>query len=322
MAGLARAEEKTFSASRGPTSSSRRAGRGPPAAAAAGAGEGASLQGPRSLSVPPAAVVAALGGPPEGPHVLLQQLLDYDIVIVPFEALQQEVWFAPPLSLTSSNSSSSNSSNSSSRMALRGTKRYRKLFSPILGIRWWRLVIDEAQLAGGEGLGFRVLGFGLRFHPLRLKGHLRRCCCSITSAAAGESYLLLHDLWLLFPLLLHLPSPSRCCWYCCSGWRLCCCLSASAAAAVCAAAAAVAAAGFSGAARLCHSIEAVHRWCVSGTPLLDELAGEGPPGPPGPQRGAPQAPRGSLLPRELAGLLAALRLSTDCIYHSSPALLQ
>ncbi|CDJ36498.1 LOW QUALITY PROTEIN: helicase, putative [Eimeria mitis] len=235
VATLARAEEKAFTLSRGPTSSGRRTSRRPAASARAAAaaasavpaGEGASVEGPRSLSVPPAAVTAALGAPPDGPHVLLPQLLDYDIVIVPFEALQQEVWFAPPFSLSSSASNGS-SSNNNSRMALRGTKRYRKLFSPILGILWWRIVIDEAQLAGG----------------------------------------------------------------------------------------------FSGAARLCHSIEAVHRWCVSGTPLLDELSGEGPLGPLGPHRGTPQAPRGSLLPRELAGLLAALRLSTDCLHHGSPALLQ
>lgn len=114
----------------------------------------------------------------------------------------------------------------------------------------------------------------------------------------------------LLLLTLHHPCAALCC--------SCCCLFVRAATAACA----DAAAGFSGAARLCHSIEAVHRWCVSGTPLLDELAGEGPLGPPGTHKGAPQAPRGSLLPRELAGLLAALRLSMDCIYHAGPALLQ
>ncbi|XP_026191074.1 uncharacterized protein LOC34621649, partial [Cyclospora cayetanensis] len=174
------------------------------------------------LSLCPRTVEAVLGCLPQGPTVLCSQLMDFDIVIVPFEALQQEVWFAPPLSSSSDASSTVLGCSGSGRMSLRGTKRYRKLFSPIVGIRWWRLVVDEAQLAGG----------------------------------------------------------------------------------------------FSGAARFCHSIEATHRWCVSGTPLLDELAGEA-----SPKRSA-HAPRGSLLPRELAGILAALRLSIDGAHPLPPALSQ
>lgn len=80
--------------------------------------------------------------------MLASQLVEHDLVIVPFDSLQQEVWFSPPLNF--SNSSSSSNTSTSSSMSLRGVKRYRKLFSPILGVRWWRLVIDEAQLAGGN----------------------------------------------------------------------------------------------------------------------------------------------------------------------------
>lgn len=91
----------------------------------------------------------------QGPHVLFSQLIDYDIVIVPFESLQQEIWFSPPCSSSSITGSSScrvPSTSSSGAMALRNIKKYRKLFSPILSVRWWRLVIDEAQLAGGPFL--------------------------------------------------------------------------------------------------------------------------------------------------------------------------
>lgn len=89
----------------------------------------------------------------QGPHVLFSQLIDYDIVIVPFESLQQEIWFSPPCSSSGTSSSSrAPSTSSSSVMALRNIKKYRKLFSPILSVRWWRLVIDEAQLAGGPSL--------------------------------------------------------------------------------------------------------------------------------------------------------------------------
>ena len=141
MTSVARAETKLARPHRGGPSPSWEAIGGPQGPAAGGR-ETAVL----AVSLPPAAVEAAAGGPHEGPQVLYSQLIEFDVVIVPFESLQQEIWFAPPRSSISSSSSSS----SSMRMSLRGTKKYRKLFSPILAIRWWRLVIDEAQLAGGH----------------------------------------------------------------------------------------------------------------------------------------------------------------------------
>ncbi|KAF8820230.1 hypothetical protein IE077_003407, partial [Cardiosporidium cionae] len=67
------------------------------------------------------------------------QLKLYDIVITSYETLREEIYFLKDATVE-----------------LRYKKRYKKLPSPLIGVYWWRLVLDEAQMVGGFTLAGRM----------------------------------------------------------------------------------------------------------------------------------------------------------------------
>lgn len=96
-----------------------------------------------------------------------EQLAEFDLVLVPFEVFREEAWFAAASSssaLSCDDSSKAVFSTCASGVSLRSLKKYRTLLSPLVMLRWWRLVVDEAQLSGGW-LGFSEFASRSRSTP-------------------------------------------------------------------------------------------------------------------------------------------------------------
>ena len=64
---------------------------------------------------------------------LVQDLLQYDIVLSTYNVLAREIWYATPIP----------------NRSLRHEKKFKQRRSPLVQINWWRVCLDEAQMVEG-----------------------------------------------------------------------------------------------------------------------------------------------------------------------------
>lgn len=64
---------------------------------------------------------------------LVEDLLQYDIVLSTYNVLAREIWYAKPLP----------------KRSLRHEKKFKQRRSPLVQINWWRVCLDEAQMVEG-----------------------------------------------------------------------------------------------------------------------------------------------------------------------------